>query len=219
MLIVIEDVLDKPALTELQGFLADAAFADGRATAGWAARLVKSNQQALPDPAVEAWRDRIAARLLEHTVFSCAAWPKRIIGPMFARYGEGSAYGLHVDEAILDGSRSDLSFTLFLSDPASYEGGELILDTPSGEDAYKGATGSLVLYPTTQLHRVAPVTRGTRYVAVGWVRSLVRHAEQRELLFDLETARQRLFASQGKTADFDLLSKCASNLMRMWCDD
>ena len=117
------------------------------------------------------------------------------------------------------GVRTDVSFTLFLSEPASYDGGELVIDTPSGEEAFKLKAGSIVTYPASTLHRVAPVTRGERLVAAGWIRSHVRDAGKRELLFDLETARRRLFDREGKTAEADLLAKCAANLMRMWAED
>ncbi len=219
MLITIQNILDRADLERLRGDLQRLHFDDGRASAGWSARTVKRNAQAAADPLVEQWRDRIEAVLRGNPLFQLAAQPKRIIGPMFSRYGAGDHYGSHVDDAILDGARSDLSFTLFLAAPESYEGGELTIETAAGDDAYKLEAGSLVLYPATTLHRVAPVTRGHRYAAVGWVRSLIRDADRRELLFDLETARRSLFASHGKTADFDLLSKCAANLMRMWCDD
>jgi PKHD-type hydroxylase len=112
-----------------------------------------------------------------------------------------------------------VAFTLFLSDPQSYDGGELIVDTAAGEDATKLSAGALVAYPATGLHRVAEVTRGTRLAAVGWARSFVRDAAQRELLFDLDTARRKLFAQQGATAEFDLLSKSLANLLRMWAED
>jgi PKHD-type hydroxylase len=217
--IVIADILPPRAVRELVDLLAQIDFADGRETAGWAARLVKNNEQAVADPAVESWRERIAAALTAHAVFQAMARPKQVIGPLFSRCQVGAFYGVHVDESILDGKRSDLSFTLFLSEKDAYDGGELVLDTPGGEIAFKESPGSLVLYPATTLHRVTSVTRGTRHVAAGWVRSHIRRADQRELLFDLETARQRVFAAQGKTAEFDLLSKCAANLMRMWCDD
>jgi PKHD-type hydroxylase len=115
--------------------------------------------------------------------------------------------------------RTDLSFTLFLSDPQSYDGGELVIDTPSGEEAFKLASGSVVTYPATTLHRVQPVSGGERLAAAGWIRSHLRDAAQRELLFDLETARRRLFDREGKTPEADLLAKCAANLMRMWAED
>ncbi|HEY1246581.1 MAG TPA: Fe2+-dependent dioxygenase, partial [Hyphomicrobiaceae bacterium] len=123
------------------------------------------------------------------------------------------------DNALMGGARSDLSFTLFLADPADYDGGELVIDTPSGEEAFRLAAGSVVTYPATSLHRVTPVTRGERLGAAGWVRSYLRDPAQRELLFDLETARRRLFEREGRTAEADLLAKCAGNLMRMWCED
>jgi PKHD-type hydroxylase len=128
-------------------------------------------------------------------------------------------YGTHVDDALMHGMRTDVSFTLFLSDPEDYDGGELIIDTAAGEDAVKLPAGSLVAYPTTQLHRVAEVSRGERWAAVGWARSFVRDAGRRELLFDLDTARRQLFARDGKSAEFDLLSKSAANLLRMWAED
>jgi PKHD-type hydroxylase len=180
---------------------------------------VKRNAQADADLAALSWRDRIAEALVAHEVFRLAAQPKRIIGPMLTRYMSGDEYGSHVDDAVLDGSRADLAFTLFLSDPSTYDGGDLIIDGPDGTEAQKPARGTVFLYPATTLHRVAPVTSGVRFAAVGWVRSYIRSAERRELLFDLETARRKIFEVDGKTEEFDLLSKCAANLLRMWCED
>jgi PKHD-type hydroxylase len=219
VILAIEGVVSADDVRKLRNDLSRLDFTSGTNTAGWAARLVKQNAQAAPDPCADSWRERLAAELMDHQLFALAAQPKRIIGPMFSRYRSGDHYGTHVDEPVMDGSRTDLSFTLFLDDPATYDGGELVIGTSAGEDAYKLAPGSLVLYPAATLHRVAPVTRGTRHAAVGWVRSQIRSVEQRELLFDLETARRRLFDTSGKTAEFDLLSKCAANLTRMWCDD
>jgi PKHD-type hydroxylase len=138
---------------------------------------------------------------------------------MFSRYEPGMNYGSHVDDALMQGLRTDVSFTLFLSDPESYDGGELVIETASGEDAIKLDPGALVAYPTTTLHRVNEVTRGERLAVVGWARSFIRDAAQRELLFDLDTARRQIFAREGKTAEFDLISKSAANLMRMWVED
>jgi PKHD-type hydroxylase len=219
LILAIENVVAAEHLQALRNDLSEFDFAPGDATAGWAARLVKQNAQAVADPRSESWRDRLAAMLVGHALFAIAARPKRIIGPMFSRYRSNDHYGAHVDEPVMDGSRTDLSFTLFLDDPASYDGGELVLETTAGEDAFKLAPGYLLLYPATTLHRVAPVTRGSRHAAIGWVRSQIRSAERRELLFDLETARRRLFDAHGKTAEFDVLSKCAANLTRMWCED
>ena len=119
----------------------------------------------------------------------------------------------------MGGMRSDISFTLFLSDPESYDGGELVTESHADEQPFKLPAGSLVLYPSTTLHRVEPVTRGSRLAAVGWIRSLVRDPARRELLFDLDTARKALFDRDCKSPEFDLLSKCGANLLRMWAED
>ncbi len=128
-------------------------------------------------------------------------------------------YGSHVDDALMNGMRTDVAFTLFLSDPDSYAGGELVIESAAGEDAIKLPPGALVAYPATSLHRVNEVTHGVRLAAVGWAKSLIRDAARRELLFDLDTARRRMFAQSGKSAEFDLISKSFANLLRMWAED
>jgi PKHD-type hydroxylase len=219
MILAISDVLSQADVAALRDGLAQASFVPGEETAGWSARPVKSNLQACDSAEIEAMRALVRSRLMAHPVFALAARPKTVIGPLFSRYLPGHAYGPHADNALIDGARTDVSFTLFLSEPEACDGGELVIDTPSGEEAFKLAPGSAVVYPATTLHRVAPVTRGERLAAAGWVRSYLRDAAQRELLFDLETARRRLFERDGKTAEADLLAKCAANLMRMWCED
>jgi len=219
MILAIADIFSVADMEAIRAGLANATFVDGKATAGWSAKLVKSNLQAGVSPEVERLRALIETRLVEHPVFALATRPKAIIGPLFSRYRPGHAYGTHVDDALIAGLRTDVSFTLFLANPDAYDGGELILDTAAGEEAFKLPPGSIVTYPATTLHRVAPVTRGERMAGAGWVRSHVRDAARRELLFDLETARRRLFDREGKTAEGDLLAKCAANLMRRWCDD
>jgi PKHD-type hydroxylase len=219
MILAIADVLSVADVEVVRDGLAGTTFVDGKATAGWAARLVKDNLQARDSTDVQRLRAHVEARLVEHPVFALATRPKAIVGPLFSRYRPGHAYGSHVDDPLISGQRTDISFTLFLSPPDACEGGELIIDTASGEEAFKLGAGSVVIYPASLLHRVAPVTRGERLAAAGWVRSLVRDPARRELLFELETARRRLFEREGKTAEADLLAKCAANLMRMWCDD
>ena len=219
MILCIADVLNPADLEAVRAGLAQATFIDGKATAGWLAKPVKSNLQARAGTEVERLRALIESRLIEHPVFALATRPKAVVGPLFSRYQPGHAYGTHVDDAVIGDMRTDVSFTLFLSDATAYDGGELIIDGPSGEEAFKLPAGSIVTYPATTLHRVAPVSRGERLVAAGWVRSYLRDPAQRELLFDLETARRRLFEREGKTAEADLLAKCAANLMRLWCDD
>jgi PKHD-type hydroxylase len=219
MILAIADLLNAADLEAIGARLAAASFSEGRATAGWSARLVKNNLQAGEGPELQSARDLIETRLLEHTVFQLATRPKRLIGPLFSRYEPGHVYGLHVDDALMDGIRSDVAFSLFLSAPEAYDGGELVIESAAGEEAFKLAAGSLVTYPATSLHRVAPVSRGIRLVAAGWVRSFVRDPAHRELLFDLDTARRRLFDREGKSAEADLLAKCTANLLREWCDD
>ena len=139
---------------------------------------------------------------------------------MFSRYGEGMGYGTHVDNAIMSDAalmRSDISITVFLSSPADYDGGELVIEK-DGERAYKLEAGSVILYPSTTLHRVERVTRGTRLVGVSWIQSMVRSPEDREVLFDLDGVRRTLFRTNGKTREFDLLTKTYVNLLRKWAE-
>jgi len=219
MILAVADVLTPADIAAIRKVVDQAEFVDGRSTAGWSAKLVKDNLQAADSDAVAALRAFVGTRLLAHPVFALAIRPKTIIGPHFSRYETGHAYGAHVDDALIGGVRTDVSFTLFLASPDSYDGGQLIIETSSGEEAFKLPAGSIVSYPSTTLHRVSPVTRGARLAAVGWVRSFVRDPSWRELLYDLETARRRLFEREGKTPEGDLLAKCAANLTRAWCDD
>jgi PKHD-type hydroxylase len=219
MQMVIANVLSAAELDTLRGALAKAHFVDGRDTAGFAAREVKHTlQTAGSDPAIESARQIVRERLLANEVFALAVRPKAL-SLMFSRYEPGMRYGAHVDDAIMAGMRSDVAFTLFLAEPDSYDGGELMIDSAAGEEAIKLAAGSIVAYPATSLHRVAEVKRGVRLAAVGWARSFVRDAAQRELLFDLDTARRTLFAQQGRSREFDLVSKSLANLLRMWAED
>ena len=218
MQIAIGNVLSAEDVETVRAALARATFVDGRATAGYAARLVKSNRQASADHRLETFRKLIENRILENDVFRLAVRPKALTPIMFSRYEPGMHYGSHVDDAVMDGLRTDVSFTLFLNDPESYEGGELVIESLAGEDAVKLAAGALIVYPSTTLHRVAPVTDGERLAAVGWAQSYVRDGARREILFDLETARRRLFEQSGKTPEFDLLAKSAANLFRMWAE-
>jgi PKHD-type hydroxylase len=218
MLMTIADVLTLDELEEVRSMLGSMRFEDGRATAGWSARLVKDNEQAREGAALTLVRERVTKAIMGNEVFSLAVRPKALTPLIFARYGQGREYGSHVDNPLMNGIRTDVSFTLFLADPASYEGGELVIESASGEEEVKLPAGHLVAYDSTSLHRVAPVTRGERIVAVGWAQSYVRDSARRELLFDLETARRNLFAQSGKTPEFDLLAKTSANLFRMWAE-
>jgi PKHD-type hydroxylase len=218
MLITIADVLSPTDLEEIRAMLGAMRFEDGRATAGWSAKLVKENEQAREGAALSLLRERVSNAVLGNEVFSLAARPKALTPLIFSRYGVGKRYGSHVDNPLMNGIRTDVSFTLFLADPETYDGGELVIESMAGEENVKIPAGHLVAYDSTTLHRVAPVTRGERLVAVGWAQSYVRDSAQRELLFDLETARRNLFAQSGKTPEFDLLAKSSANLFRMWAE-
>jgi len=219
VILCISGVLERGHLAKLRPLLETGAFRDGRETAGWHAKLAKDNQQADPsDAGLRAASELVAERLLQHELFALAVRPKRLAPVMISRYAQGKSYGSHTDDAMMGGLRSDVSFTVFLNGSTDYEGGELVLERPEGEQSFKLEAGDAVIYPSTSLHRVNRVERGTRLVAVGWAQSLVRRAEQRELLFDLDTARRSLFARGGKSTEFDLLSKCLSNLLRDWAE-
>jgi PKHD-type hydroxylase len=218
MLMTIADVLTPDELEEVRSMLGAMRFEDGRATAGWSARLVKDNEQAREGAALTLVREKVTKAIMGNEVFSLAIRPKALTPLIFARYGQGKEYGSHVDNPLMNGIRTDVSFTLFLADPASYDGGELVIESVSGEEEVKLPAGHLVAYDSTSLHRVAPVTHGERLVAVGWAQSYVRDSARRELLFDLETAKRILFAQSGKTPEFDLLAKSSANLFRMWAD-
>jgi PKHD-type hydroxylase len=219
MILCIAQVLPADLLADVTRYLAGAKFVDGVKTAGWHARLVKANEQLSPADALHSdLIRRINAAIEEHPLFQIAARPKAVRPVMISRYTAGMLYGTHVDDAIMGGVRTDISFTLFLSDLDFYEGGELVMEGTGGEQAYKLDAGSMILYPSGALHRVEAVTSGARIAAVGWAQSLVRDAGKREILFDLDTARRSLFQQQGKTAEFDLLSKSTANLLRLWAE-
>jgi PKHD-type hydroxylase len=220
MMLCIADVLDKQETEAIRSEVELLNFVDGRATAGWAARLVKDNEQAdADDNQLKALRGRIADKILDNELFQLAVRPKTLTPLMISRYKPGKQYGTHVDDALMRGIRTDISFTLFLAEPETYQGGELVVETTAGEQAFKLPAGSMIVYPSNTLHRVAAVERGERLAAVGWARSFIRSSEQREILFDLETARRDVFDAQGKSPTFDQLSKCSANLLRMWADD
>jgi len=194
-------------------------FADGRKTAGWHARQVKNNRQASNSPALKAVFEQVSKALLAHELVQAAARPRHIVSLILSRYGKGMSYGSHVDDAMMNGARTDLSFTLFLNEPAEYEGGELIIDDPAAERPFKLSAGSMLLYPSNTLHRVKEVSSGERLVIVGWIRSLIRDPGQREVLFDLDRTIAAIRNKPESAELLPLLLKSRSNLMRMWMED
>jgi PKHD-type hydroxylase len=224
MLICIENLIDEATVTQLRSWMAEATFEDGKATAGGNAAMVKNNQQVSSDPKradpkLQEMKSLIRDALWDNALFCAAVEPKRVHPPLFSRYGVGMSYGTHMDNALMGDSRVDMSLTLFLTNPADYDGGELVIELPFGERAIKLPAGSAVLYSTTALHRVVTVTRGERLAAVTWVRSLIRDPAQREMLYDLKTAHHRLADQLGKTPEVDLLAKVHTNLLRRWAED
>ena len=223
MILCIGDVLTQDELDLIAEKLSTAKFIDGKITAGWHARLVKKNAQ-LPkeSPILEELRPLINTALKRNRLFQMVARPKRIHPMLISRYEVGMAYGAHTDDALMKSQkqlmRSDISFTLFLNPPEAYQGGELIIESAQGEEAYKLPAGAMIVYPSSTLHRVEVVAKGVRLAAVSWVQSLVRDPHEREILFDLDTARQSLFEQYGKTKEFDLLSKTHANLLRKWVE-
>lgn len=199
MLLTIQNVLDKNEVREFRAQLDSAAWRDGGRTAGSLARHVKRNTEIdESDELAIALGNRIVRVLGSHPLFLSAALPRKIYPPRFNRYAGGATYGLHVDSAVMalpgtrDSLRTDISATLFLSEPDEYDGGELEIETAFGAQAVKLGAGDMVLYPASSLHQVTEITRGERVAAFFWVESMVRDATDRSLLFDLDQAIQAL---------------------------
>lgn len=220
MILCIGDVLDHEALADLRNTIASGIFVDGVLTSGWASRLVKNNEQLGAGPALAAAQEKVIAALRNSPVFSSAVLPRRFAPPLFARYEPGMQFGTHMDNPLMgpDHMRADISVTIFLTEPEDYDGGELVMETTGGEAPYKLAAGSAIAYPTTVLHRVEPVTRGLREVACTWAQSLVRRADEREILFDLDRVARSIFDRDGKSEEFELINKSSANLKRLWVD-
>ena len=222
MIFTIPDALTTQELDKILYILDEKDFVDGKTTAGWHAKLVKNNSQLKKQVSYgEDLRALVKKALKRNLAFNSAVKPKIIHSILFSRYEAGMSYGRHIDNALMGGQdflRSDVSLTLFLNSPSDYVGGELVIEGVDDERKVKLEAGSLIVYPSSTLHRVEKVTEGTRLVVVAWVQSLVRDPNQREILFDLDTARRSIFAREGKTVEFDLISKSHSNLLRRWAN-
>ena len=226
MLLQLPEVLSSEQLLQARALLARAPWIDGRVTAGHQSAQVKDNLQ-IPEGCAEhrALGEIVLAALERLPLFISAVLPLKVFPPLFNRYDPGMTFGAHVDNAIriLPGQggriRTDVSCTLFLSDPESYDGGELIVEDTYGEQRVKLAAGDAVIYPATSLHRVAPVTRGSRLASFFWVQSMVRDDGQRSLLFDLDMAinRARGDLPPGHSSPTELTA-VYHNLLRRWAD-
>ena len=224
MLITIDNVLSKDEVQAFRARLDQADWQDGAKTAGALARGVKHNQQLADGSELAvALGQHILRQLGQMPLFISAALPSKTYPPKFNRYADGGTYGLHVDSAVMkipgtgQSMRSDLSATLFLSEPDEYEGGELEIEDTFGAQAIKLEAGDLVLYPSSSLHRVAPVTRGARVASFFWIESLVRDDGERTMLFDLDQAIQGLTPKvQVDDAHLLKLTGTYHNLLRRW---
>jgi PKHD-type hydroxylase len=222
MILTLDNILSPKELTQLVDNLSQGSFVHGQTTAGWHAKLVKQNSQLKnTSPQFKQLEKLVINALKRNLLLKLAMNPKRIHSLRFSRYDQGMYYGSHTDNALMGGEqffRSDVSFTLFLSPPDSYGGGELVIEKPEGDLSYKLGAASIVLYPSSFWHRVETVTTGTRLVVVGWIESLIRDPSKREILFDIDTVRRSIFAKEGKSVEFDLLAKTHANLLRQWAE-
>ncbi|MFC5526550.1 Fe2+-dependent dioxygenase [Rhodanobacter ginsengisoli] len=223
MLLHIPDVLSPAQVTRMRDALNAADWTDGRETVGAQGARVKRNQQ-LPDgsPLRRELGEVVSSALAKHPLYHAATLPLRMLPPRFNRYRGGGHYGFHVDGAVMalpaeaGQLRGDISCTLFLSEPDTYDGGELIVSDTYGEHEVKLPAGDLIVYPSSSLHRVQAVSRGTRLAAFFWVQSLIRDDGQRRLLFELDTSIQRL---TGADPDAVLqLTGVYHNLLRRWAE-
>ncbi|WP_409438853.1 Fe2+-dependent dioxygenase [Psychromonas sp. GE-S-Ul-11] len=222
MITILENVLDKETLVNIHNTLTLGEFYAGSDTAGWAAKSVKTNQQWQATPELESEvTNALTSQLVTHSEFSTSTYAKKIAPFLISQSQHSGGYGDHVDDALMGSEailRSDLSCTLFLSDPEDYQGGELVFSFGVQQLSYKLPAGHAIIYPSTSLHQVTPVTQGVRHVAVTWLESYIRHAEQREVLKDLDSARRDIMKQQGKSSAFDKISKSHANLLRLWAE-
>lgn len=224
MLLHVPQVLSADALKRCRDIIDRADWADGRITAGSQSEQVKNNRQ-LPEDgeASRAARAIVLEALSTSAMFFTGALPKKIFPPLFNRYdGSANTFGNHIDNSVRTWAatgahvRTDLSATLFLSEPHEYDGGELVIEDTFGTQAIKLAAGDMILYPASSVHRVEAVTRGTRLASFFWIESMVRDDAQRRLLFDMDMAILALRESTGDNDTSVRLTGCYHNLMRMW---
>jgi PKHD-type hydroxylase len=222
MLLRIPSVLSAHHIEAVRRLLHRAHFVDGRLSAGSAAGRVKLNQELDQSaPELDTLNSIVMGSLVRHSIYLSGALPQRVAVPYYARYTAGMAYGDHVDDPVMGPGpryRSDIAITVFLSDREDYDGGELVVRTPFGEQEIKLPAGDAVMYPASSRHRVAEVTRGERLVALTWVQSLVRDPVRRELLYELGLARDRLMEVSPDAEETARVCHAYANLIRMWAE-
>lgn len=222
MLIRIPHVLSQRQIDRVQELLSSAQFIDGKLSAGMAAKRIKNNQEVANDQSqLNELNDMVMGNLVRHPAYKNAALPHRVATPFYARYTAGMFYGDHVDDPVMgvgERYRSDISITVFLNAPEDYEGGDLVIRTSFGEQVVKYDAGDAVMYPSSSRHHVNEVTRGMRLVAVTWLQSLVRDPSQREILYELSLAREKLIRNAPETDETAHIDTAYVNLVRMWAD-
>jgi PKHD-type hydroxylase len=223
MIVTLPDLLDAPALSAVRTALIGAPWEDGKSSAQGKARAAKHNLVVpLEHPASVAAGRLLLERFSQHEGFKAAALPKVIMPLKFCRYDTGMGYGDHLDLPLMGtatgGIRTDISVTVFLSDSADYDGGDLVFESEYGTQRVRGNAGEAVLYPASTLHRVEPVTRGTRLVAITWIQSLVRDAAKRKIVFDVAQVATALDAAGSNDEHARLLRQSQFNLLRLWAE-
>ena len=223
MLLHIPRVIDSIQLGVIQGALKQSKFVDGKLSAGMVAEKVKRNEEVdqHTDTAVQLSKI-IIGNLYHHAVFRSAAMPLRVATPFFARYRPGMTYGDHIDDPVMGGDgqrfRCDIATTIFLNEPEEYVGGELLIRTQFGDQKIKLPAGDAVVYPASSLHQVAEVTEGERIVAVTWVQSMIREPAKREILHELNLAREKLLHESAAGETGKQVDHAYTNLVRMWAE-
>jgi PKHD-type hydroxylase len=213
--------LKSEELTQIDSILERSTFIDGSATATDDAKSVKNNQQ-LPDgPELYQVQAIIQNAISQSPLIQASTMPIMVLPALVSQYEGGMSYGWHVDSPLMGSAptiRTDVGMTVFLSDPTTYVGGELVIQGPNGQVSVKMRKGDAIIYPTTRLHGVAPVTQGKRQVAVTWMQCAVRNADKRELLFQLRNVQESVFKKMGSSSENQMLQQIYSNLLRDWCE-
>jgi PKHD-type hydroxylase len=223
MLLHLQNILDTAKLDNIRAMLGKVSFVDGKHSAGMAAEQVKNNLEMQQGTQQAQYLDQLVmGSLAENADFRSAALPYRVAQPVFARYTPGMRYGNHVDDPIMGSGpekfRTDVAVTVFLNTPEDYQGGELVIQSPFGEQRVKYAAGDAVIYPANSVHRVEEVSQGERLVAVVWIQSMVRDAAKRELLFELDQARNTLLQQDAEDPTAQRVDRSYVNLIRRWSE-
>lgn len=217
----VHGLLKSNELQMIDNILSTAEFVDGSSTASDAAKAVKNNKQ-LPEglPLIQI-QNIIQQAISSSPLIQAAIMPVMVLPALVSSYTGGMSYGWHVDSPLMGANptiRTDVGMTIFLSDPESYEGGDLVIQSPSGPVSVKMAKGDAIIYPTTRLHGVAPVESGNRIVAVSWMQCAIRNSDQRELLFQLRSVQESIYQKDPLSTENQMLQQIYSNLLRQWCE-